>query len=346
MKELEINANEAGQRFDKFLKKYLKEAPDSFIYKMLRKKNIVLNGKRSDGKEKLAAGDSVKLFLADETIDKFSGSRHSEKSDVKSLSRAKLCRQITPEILYEDRHVLLINKPSGVLSQKASPGGISMVEYVTAYLLESRQLTKEELRAFSPSVCNRLDRNTSGILAAGKTLAGLQALSELFRERAMGKYYLCIVKGELRETAHIRGFLKRDIKTHKVAVSEKREGEDWMPIETEYAPLSRNSRMTLLKVRLITGRTHQIRAHLASEGHPVLGDYKYGDRGFNETFRKRYQVTDQLLHAYEMRMPKLGDPLFGLSEKCITAPVPALFWRLIEETTWQHGIQEALEVLH
>ena len=345
MKELEINANEAGQRFDKYLKKYLKEAPDSFLYKMLRKKNIVLNGKKADGREKLAAGDRVKLFLSEETVEKFSGGAPLKKVSA-GLSQEELCHRIAPDILYEDSHVLLVNKPSGVLSQKAASGDISMVEYVTAYLLENGQLAEGELRTFRPSVCNRLDRNTSGIIAAGKSLAGLQALSELFRERGMGKYYLCIVRGELEETAYIRGFLKRDMKAHKVRVSEEKEGEDWLPIETEYIPLAQSSRMTLLKVHLITGRTHQIRAHLASEGHPVLGDYKYGDRGFNEDFRKKYAVKDQLLHAYELRMPKLGGALLGLSEKNITAPVPALFWKIIEETSWQHGIREALEVLH
>ena len=345
MKELQINANEAGQRFDKYLKKYLKEAPDSFLYKMLRKKNIVLNGKKADGREKLAAGDRVKLFLSEETVEKFSGGAPLKKVSA-GLSQEELCHRIAPDILYEDSHVLLVNKPSGVLSQKAASGDISMVEYVTAYLLENGQLAEGELRTFRPSVCNRLDRNTSGIIAAGKSLAGLQALSELFRERGMGKYYLCIVRGELEETAYIRGFLKRDMKAHKVRVSEEKEGEDWLPIETEYIPLAQSSRMTLLKVHLITGRTHQIRAHLASEGHPVLGDYKYGDRGFNEVFRKKYAVKDQLLHAYELRMPKLGGALLGLSEKNITAPVPALFWKIIEETSWQHGIREALEVLH
>lgn len=345
MRELEINANEAGQRFDKYLKKYLKEAPDSFLYKMLRKKNIVLNGKKADGREKLAAGDRVKLFLSEETVEKFSGGAPLKKVSA-GLSQEELCRRIAPDILYEDSHVLLVNKPSGVLSQKAASGDISMVEYVTSYLLENGQLAEGELRTFRPSVCNRLDRNTSGIIAAGKSLAGLQALSELFRERGMGKYYLCIVRGELEETAYIRGFLKRDMKAHKVRVSEEKEGEDWQPIETEYIPLARSSRMTLLKVHLITGRTHQIRAHLASEGHPVLGDYKYGDRGFNEAFRKKYAVKDQLLHAYELRMPELGGALLGLSEKNITAPVPALFWKIIEETSWQHGIREALEVLH
>ena len=345
MKELEINANEAGQRFDKYLKKYLKEAPDSFLYKMLRKKNIVLNGKKADGREKLAAGDRVKLFLSEETVEKFSGGAPLKKVSA-GLIQEELCHRIAPDILYEDSHVLLVNKPSGVLSQKAASGDISMVEYVTAYLLENGQLAEGELRTFRPSVCNRLDRNTSGIIAAGKSLAGLQALSELFRERGMGKYYLCIVRGELEETAYIRGFLKRDMKAHKVRVSEEKEGEDWLPIETEYIPLAQSSRMTLLKVHLITGRTHQIRAHLASEGHPVLGDYKYGDRAFNEVFRKKYAVKDQLLHAYELRMPKLGGALLGLSEKNITAPVPALFWKIIEETSWQHGIREALEVLH
>lgn len=338
MKELEIRNNEAGQRFDKYLKKYLKEAPNSFIYKMLRKKNIVLNGKKADGSEKLVIGDQVKLFLSDETLEKFAGIR-----------KAECTKPVNLNILYEDEHVLLINKPSGVLSQKAEVSDVSMVEYVISYLLESRQITTEELRTFRPSVCNRLDRNTSGIIAAGKTLVGLQVMSELFRERSLKKYYLCIVKGTIRNPSHIKGYLKRDRNTHKVSIlGEKTAVKDKsvVPIETEYIPVAYNREMTLLKVHLITGRTHQIRAHLASVGHPILGDYKYGDRRFNEPFKKTHHIKDQLLHAYELRMPELKAPLDGISGKVITAEVPEIFWRIIKETSWEHGIQEALEVRH
>ena len=336
MKELEINANEAGQRFDKYLKKYLKEAPDSFRYKMLRKKNIVLNGKKADGREKLAAGDRVKLFLSEETVEKFSGGAPLKKVSA-GLSQEELCHRIAPDILYEDSHVLLVNKPSGVLSQKAASGDISMVEYVTAYLLENGQLAEGELRTFRPSVCNRLDRNTSGIIAAGKSLAGLQALSELFRERGMGKYYLCIVRGELEETAYIRGFLKRDMKAHKVRVSEEKEGEDWLPIETEYIPLAQSSRMTLLKVHLITGRTHQIRVHFSWQGHPLFNDERYGgDRILKgTTFLKYKQFIDNCFrtmprHALHARSLGFVHPATH-REVMFESQLPEDFRRLIDK---------------
>lgn len=339
MREIIIKENEAGQRFDKFLKKYLSEASGSFIYKMLRKKNIVLNGKKATGNEKLNKGDSVKLFFADETLDKFTASKKNEDFG-KYLPKVKL------DIIYEDEHVLFLNKPSGMLSQKASEKDVSAVEHIIQYLLESGQLTSEELHTFRPSVCNRLDRNTSGIITAGKSLAGLQALSELFKERTLKKYYLCIVKGEIRQKKYICGYLKKDEKTNKVSVVKEKKHEDYIPIETEYEPIAWNKDITLLKVHLITGRTHQIRAHLASIGHPLAGDYKYGNRAFNDLYKKKYQINDQLLHAYELSFPVMKEPLEQLSDKKYIAPVPGKFWRIIKETAWEHGIQEALEVQH
>ena len=338
MKELEIQVNEAGQRFDKYLKKYLKNAPDSFIYKMLRKKNIVLNKKKADGSERLVAGDEIKFFLSEETIEKFKGAVSF------SSSGGREC--LEPEIVYEDSQVIFFNKPSGILSQKAKQTDVSMAEYVVSYMLKSGQIKEEELRAFRPSVCNRLDRNTSGIIAAGKTLAGLQELSELFRNRTLRKYYLCIVKGTVTQKNYVRGFLKKDEAVNKVCILDKNKGGECVPIETEYIPVSYNREMTLLKVHLITGRTHQIRAHLASLGHPILGDYKYGERKFNEIYKRKYQITDQLLHAYELQMPELSGVLERLSERKVTAKVPAEFWRVMEDTVWQRGIQEVLEVLH
>lgn len=339
MREIIIKDNEAGQRFDKFLKKYLSEASGSFIYKMLRKKNIVLNGKKATGNEKLNKGDSVKIFFAEDTLEKFTASVKTETA-YKNVPKVKL------DIIYEDEHVLFLNKPSGMLSQKAGEKDVSAVEHVIQYLLESEQLTKEELHTFRPSVCNRLDRNTSGLITAGKSLAGLQALSELFKERTLRKYYLCIVKGEIKQKQYICGYLKKDEKTNKVSVVKEKKNEDYIPIETEYEPIARNREVTLLKVHLITGRTHQIRAHLASIGHPLVGDYKYGNRGLNDLYKKKYQITDQLLHAYELQFDEMKQPLEKLSGRTFLAPVPKTFWRIIKETTWEHGIQEALEVQH
>ena len=319
MKEFQIRDNEAGQRFDKYLSKLLRNAPKSFFYKMLRKKNITLNGKKATGNEKLEAGDQVKLFLSDETFDKFS-------------QQDKAARAVTTlDVLYEDADVLLINKPAGMLSQPDDTKEPSMVEYVIGYLLEKGELTEEDLWTFRPSVCNRLDKNTSGIIAAGKSLVGLQELSELFHDRTVHKEYLCIVKGVLHEKKHIKGYLYKDTKQNKVTIYKQKQKEA-QPIETVYEPLDDNGEVTLLKVGLITGRTHQIRAHLASEGHPLAGDTKYGQDAFNRRYREKYQLKHQLLHAFRLSIPDgMEGRLSDLSGKCFRAPLPAQFERIIKE---------------
>lgn len=319
MKEFQIRDNEAGQRFDKYLSKLLRNAPKSFFYKMLRKKNITLNGKKATGNEKLEAGDQVKLFLSDETFDKFS-------------QQDKAARAVTTlDVFYEDADVLLINKPAGMLSQPDDTKEPSMVEYVIGYLLEKGELTEEDLWTFRPSVCNRLDKNTSGIIAAGKSLVGLQELSELFHDRTVHKEYLCIVKGVLHEKKHIKGYLYKDTKQNKVAIYKQKQKEA-QPIETVYEPLDDNGEVTLLKVGLITGRTHQIRAHLASEGHPLAGDTKYGQDAFNRRYREKYQLKHQLLHAFRLSFPDgMEGRLSDLSGKCFRAPLPAQFERIIKE---------------
>jgi 23S rRNA pseudouridine955/2504/2580 synthase len=350
MRSITISSNEAGQRLDKMLGKYLNLAGKSFIYKMMRKKNITLNGKKCDGSEKLNVGDEVKLFLADETIEKFS------EVKVQKVQKKKL------DVIYEDDNVILINKPSGMLSQKAKESDESLVEYLIDYLLDNGALTKEELRSFRPSVCNRLDRNTSGLVAAGKTLAGLQILSELFKDRTLHKYYLCVVKGEVKEAQHIDGYLVKDERTNQVKIfknlkewelsrksvknasGEKRtagksisgkepmEEEKPAPIQTEYLPLSCKDGFTLLRVTLITGRTHQIRAHLASIGHPIVGDYKYGNPATNEAAKKQYKITSQMLHSYETVFPKeMKAPLENLSGKSFRAEPPKEFIRVFPE---------------
>ena len=316
MQEIIISANEAGQRFDKLLAKYLNEAPKSFIYKMLRKKNIVLNGKKASGNEMLSVGDSVKLFLADDTIAKFS---KLEITDTKTEL----------DILYEDDHVVFVNKPVGMLSQKAEAKDESVVEHLISYLLRSGSLTEDDLRKFKPSVCNRLDRNTSGLLVAGKSLVGLQKMGELFKNRSLKKYYRCLVVGKLEKKQYIKGYLVKNEMTNKVTVSEK-ELPDSLPIETEYAPVWTNGSCTLLEVHLITGRTHQIRAHLASIKHPIIGDYKYGNRKVNDGYKEKYQLQSQLLHAYRLEMPELIGEFAGISRKQFTAPLPELFEHILK----------------
>ena len=299
MKQFTISPNESGQRFDKYLKKLLSNASGSFVYKMLRKKNITLNDHKADGTEKLASGDQVKLFLSDETFEKFSGGvqANSEYEAVKAVDASRL------KVVYEDVDVLIINKPSGMLSQKAVPEDISANEYILSYLIRKGELTEEQWKTFRPSICNRLDRNTSGLLIAGKSLNGLQQMAEALKKRTVQKYYRCIVKGEVKEKTHLKGYLSKDESANKVTIRTRitpDEKADYLPIETEYRPVQVSNGYTELEVHLITGRSHQIRAHLASIGHPIIGDAKYGDRGVNEHFRREAGIRSQMLHAYRI----------------------------------------------
>ncbi|HAU85470.1 MAG TPA: RluA family pseudouridine synthase [Lachnospiraceae bacterium] len=315
MREIEINKNEAGQRLDKLLAKYMNKAPKSFIYKMLRKKNITLNKKKADGSEKLEVNDRVQLFLSDETIEKFT------ELDVVS-------NEVDLNVIYEDDNILVINKPAGMLSQKAKPEDESLTEYVIAYLLKTKQLTKEDLMSFHPGLCNRLDRNTSGIIIAGKSLAGLQQMGLLLKERNIDKYYQTIVKGVIKESTCIEGYLTKDKSHNKVTISkEPVEGADY--IKTQYEPLKTNGEYTLLRVKLLTGRSHQIRAHLNSIGHPVIGDGKYGDVQVNKYFKRNFNLRFHLLHSYELNFPKIEGELGNLSGKQFKAPLPSYFEAIV-----------------
>lgn len=327
MKEYIIDQRNTGQRLDKFCRRTLSFAPASFIYKMLRKKNIKINGKKASGSELLQEGDTVTFFLSDETFAKFHQGPDTSSSDFSEYERA-LCK-LSPEILYEDEDVLFACKPSGVLSQKADADDISANEWIVGYALRkwrTEGITQADcarrLHVFRPSVCNRLDRNTGGILIFALSLQGSRVMTQLLRERTIRKFYRMVVRGHVSGRGSVGGWLIKDTGSNKVRLYRNRK-EGAKEIRTEYRPVrySEERDLTLVEAELITGKTHQLRAHMASVGHPILGDDKYGDRALN----RKYRLHGQLLFCCRVQLPGDTGVLKGLSGKVITARLPEIF---------------------
>jgi 23S rRNA pseudouridine955/2504/2580 synthase len=317
MKEFIIQKNEENQRFDKYLKKLLPNASTSFLYKMMRKKNIVINKKKVEGNEKLKAGDVVSIFLSDETFEKFHINLEELKKEYDALKALSLKGL---KIVYEDDEMIVADKPYNMLSQKASDKDLSANEYLLAYMINKGELTFEEYQTFRPSVVNRLDRNTTGLLLFGKTLKALQQLGEGIRERSIEKYYRAVVAGELKEELELKGYLLKDERTNKVSFyKEQVEGSDY--IETGVKPIQSKNGLTLVEIHLVTGKTHQIRLHLSTIGHPILGDMKYGDAKINKKYYESHKVNHQLLHAYRLEFP---------DGKIVTAEPAGVFEKLLK----------------
>ncbi len=349
MVSFNVSKNESGQRLDKLLMKVLNKAPSSFVYKMLRKKNITLNGKKADGSEKTVAGDEIKLFLSDETLAGFSDRDFSKevsagRSDAAIAPKDAADNSIPPLkpelIVYEDEDIIVVNKPLGVLSQKAAPTDISINETIVEYL-KGKGIGVNE--AFTPGVCNRIDRNTSGLIIAGKSMAGLQDMAELLKSHEVEKYYLCIVWGHMFRPKHIKAYFLKDTEKNKVCISEVAK-EGYEEIEAEYIPILNSidcplGDFALLAVKLITGKPHQIRAHLGSLNHPLVGDSKYGYRNITGINAKYQQ-----LHSFMLVFPKDTMRLKGISGKKMYCMPGTTFkntcGKIFGEEGYKHAIME------
>ena len=325
MKEILIGKNEDGKRLDSFLKNYFPGTTGGFLYKMLRKKNITLNGKKADGKEKLSAGDKIAVFFSDETFDKFKGSSNNKAGSDENFGKA-LGKLGNLPVIYEDDNVLFVNKPAGVLSQKAKPEDISLNDWLIDYMLDKGDITVEELETYRPSICNRLDRNTSGLVICAKSLMGARCMNNMLKERTVDKFYRTIVCGKVDKSYSLKGFLYKDEKRNKVYIKEEDPHDDnYSYIETEFIPVkySESNDMTMLEVKLVTGKPHQIRAHLSSVGTPILGDVKYGGKPFKG-------INYQLLHSYRLVFPMEMEADFSaLSGKEFIAELPDIYNSII-----------------
>lgn len=327
MRELIVKELEAGQRLDKFLHKYLKEAPNSFLYKMMRKKNIVLNGKKVTGNEQIKEGDSIKLFLSEDTIEKFMG--QDTTNNFTDLYRKAFAELKGIQVVSEFEDVLFINKPAGILSQQAEANDLSANEWLIGYLLSQRAISEEDLKTFKPSVCNRLDRNTSGLLVCSKTLLGSQEMARILKDRSLHKYYCCLVLGKCELNGVYEAFLYKDEKLNKVTVCLNAEDckssyrDKLKPIKTGMKPIKYYDDIdcTELEIELFTGKTHQIRAQMEKLGFPLVGDVKYaGGKNTGKT-------DGQMLHAYRLVFPVMSDKLEYLSKKEIICERPDLWKR-------------------
>lgn len=324
MREILISQNEKEQKLLKLLQKYFKGQADSFLYKMLRKKNILLNGKKADGKEILQLGDTVQLYFSEESLGKLLQERESTEKEIWS-------KRWQSFILYEDKHCILFNKPVGLLSENDGSSSFSVNSLLLSYMRTKGELSKEQEKSFRPGIANRLDRNTSGIIIFGKSLGGLQAFAKLLQSHDLEKKYYALVYGDFQKTGLQEHFLEKDKGQNKALESErgkrvKSAFEKLACVESSVGPLS------LLSVQIFTGKTHQIRTQLSLLSHPIVGDDKYGDTRKNVKLRKTLPLSYQLLHAYSLRFPKLPESsvLFSLSEKCFFAPLPKEYLEILK----------------
>ena len=320
MISFKIIDTESGQTLEKYVRKVLNTAPLSFIYKLFRKKDIKVNGHWEKEKYILNVDDEVSIYVTDSQLEEFNKKNEYQPND-----------SIKDWIIYEDKNIILINKPRGVLVQKDDHSSDKALDQlVIEYLMYKGEYDPQKEQGFKPGPAHRIDRNTSGIVIFGKNHASLVYLFELLKNHELiGKHYISLVCGDVLEDGVVEAPLRKNFDQKKVVVASVKDGGK--PSKTIYHVLEHLNGYTLLDLTLVTGRTHQIRAHMSYIRHHVVGDTKYGDFKVNNLFKKEYGFENQFLHASELHFGKLEKPLENLSSKSFKAEMPDEYKELIEK---------------
>ena len=286
MRELIIGKNDAGQRLDKFITKTL-DLPMSLLYKSIRLKKIKVNRKRAENNTILNEGDTIQCFLSEEFFEK-----KVSESSFESIS-------VKLDIIYEDENIMLLNKRPGVSVHEDENGSTNtLITHIQAYLYQKGEYKPDEEQSFAPALCNRIDRNTGGIVIAAKNAEALRVMNEKIKYREIDKFYLAAVHGIPKpESATIKGWLLKDDKQNIVRVYDKNPPRSAKEIITKYKVVAKRNDSAIIEVELLTGRTHQIRAHMAHIGHPLVGDGKYGINKNDRSKGYKYQA----LYSYRLR---------------------------------------------
>ncbi len=295
MRELIIKKNDSGQRLDKFLSKALPSLPPSKLYKSIRTKKIKVNRRRAEIGQILNEGDTLQLFLSEDFFD-------AEQADgTAALAKIKC----SLDILFEDENIMLLNKRPGVsVHEDADGDNNTLILHIQAYLYQKGEYNPQEEQSFAPALCNRIDRNTGGIVIAAKNAESLRIMNERIKERSIDKFYLCAVHGTpVPRSATLSAYLLKDSSKNTVRIYDKNPPRGAKEIRTRYHTLSSKDGFSLLEVELLTGRTHQIRAHLAHIGHPLRGDGKYGMNKNDRSEGYKYQA----LWSYKLRFSVLEE---------------------------------------
>ena len=316
MKKIVISSKEANQRVDKYVKKFLNEAPLSFIYKLFRKKDVKINGHWVKENYILSEGEELTIFVTDSQIEEFNKPKEIEKVT------------LNHQIVYEDENILIVNKPRGLLVHgDDGEKKLTLSNQVVNYLYFKGEYDPNSDHGFAPAPAHRLDRNTSGLVVFAKNLISLQELEDLFKEKdEISKEYKALVVGKFAGEKRIDAPLLKDEKTGLVRIS--KEGKNAVTIAKF---LGNYGDFSLLNVQILTGRTHQIRVHLASVGYPVVGDAKYGDFKANKEVKEKYKFENQFLTAYKLSFKNLKGHLSYLSGKSFEVSLPENEEKLLKQ---------------